>query len=96
MTRMNGSGESRKEATDTIMKVLGTKTKTRIGFLNVQALYQTGKITEVITEMSPEGGTQSIHDEGGGGGGGLPVYFFGLKIYTFFFFLGQEICHVFF
>ena len=36
MTRMNGSGEIHKEATDRIMKVLGTKTKTRIGFWNVR------------------------------------------------------------
>jgi len=51
MTRMNGSGEIRIEATDRIMKVLGTKTKTRIGFWNVRALYQTGKLAQVTVEM---------------------------------------------
>ena len=51
MTRMNGSGEIRKEATDRIMKVLGTKTKTRIGFWNVRTLYQTGKLAQVTAEM---------------------------------------------
>ena len=44
ITRMNGSGEICKEATDRIMKVLGTKTKTRIGFWNVQTLYQTAEM----------------------------------------------------
>ncbi|KAL9971331.1 hypothetical protein ACROYT_G023842 [Oculina patagonica] len=51
MTRMNGSGEIRKEAADRIMKVLGTKTKTRIGFWNVRTLYQTGKLAQVTAEM---------------------------------------------
>ena len=51
MTRMNGSGEIHKEATVRIMKVLGTKTKTRIGFWNVRTLYQMGKLAQVTAEM---------------------------------------------
>lgn len=51
MTRMNGSGENRKEVTDRKMEVLGTKTKTRIGFWNVRTMYETGKLAQVTSEM---------------------------------------------
>ena len=48
---MNGSSESRKEATDRKMEVLSAKTKTRIGFLNVRTMYQTGKLAQVTAEI---------------------------------------------
>ena len=41
-TRMNGSGQSRKEATDRMEEVLHAKHKTRIGFWNVRTMYETG------------------------------------------------------
>ena len=50
-TCMNGSSESRKEATDRKMEVLSAKTKTRIGFLNVRTMYQTGKLAQVTAEI---------------------------------------------
>ena len=43
-TRMNGSSESRKEATDRKKEVLSAETKTRIGFWNIRTMYQTGKL----------------------------------------------------
>ncbi|RUS75817.1 hypothetical protein EGW08_016409 [Elysia chlorotica] len=48
---MNGSGESREEATGRKMEVLNTKTKTRIGFWNVRTMYETGKLAQVTAEM---------------------------------------------
>ncbi len=62
MTRMNGSGDIRKEATDRIMKVIGTKNKIRIDFWNVRTLYQTrklaqwGAITYIFLESARAGG----------------------------------------
>ena len=52
-TCMNGSSESRKEATDRKMEVLSAKTKTRIGFWNpdVRTMYETGKLLKVTAEM---------------------------------------------
>ena len=53
MTRMNGSSENCKEATDRKMEVQGTKTKTktRIGFWNVCTMYEIGKLSQVTSEM---------------------------------------------
>ena len=48
---MNGSSESRKEATDRKIEVLSAKTKTRIGFWNVRTMYETGKLAQVTSEM---------------------------------------------
>ena len=48
---MNGSGESRKEATGRKMEVLSAKTKTRIGFWNVRTVYQTCKLSQVTAEI---------------------------------------------
>ena len=48
---MNGSSESRKEATDRKMEVPSAKTKIRIGFWNVRTVYETGKLGQVTTEM---------------------------------------------
>ena len=48
---MNGSSESRKEATDRKMEVLSPKTKTRLGFWNVRTIYETGKLDKVTAEM---------------------------------------------
>ena len=50
-THINVSGESRRETNDRKMDVLSTKTKTRIGFCNVRTMYETGKLTQVTTEM---------------------------------------------
>ena len=52
-TYLNGSSESRKEATDRKMEVLSAKTKTRIGFWNpdVRTMYETGKLLKVTAEM---------------------------------------------
>ena len=50
-TCMNGSSESRKEATDRKMEVPSTKTKTRTGFWNVRTMYQTGKLAQVTSEI---------------------------------------------
>ncbi|KAK3783096.1 hypothetical protein RRG08_059971 [Elysia crispata] len=49
---MNGSGESRKEATGKTKEVLNAKTKTRIGFWNVRTMFETGKLAQVISEMN--------------------------------------------
>ncbi|KAK3793587.1 hypothetical protein RRG08_004998 [Elysia crispata] len=46
---MNGSGESRKEATGKTKEVLNAKTKTRIGFWNVRTMFETGKLAQVKT-----------------------------------------------
>jgi len=48
---MNGSGESRKEATDRKMEVLSAKNKTKIGFWNVRTMFETGKLAQVTAEM---------------------------------------------
>ena len=48
---MNDNGESRQETTDRTMEVLSTKSKTRIGFSNVRTMYDTGKLTQVTSEM---------------------------------------------
>ena len=50
-TCVNGSSESRKEATDRKMEVLSSKTKTRIGVWNVRTKYETGKLAQVTEEM---------------------------------------------
>ena len=50
-TRMNGSGQSRKEATDRMEEVLHAKHKIRIGFWNVRTMYETGKLAQVTHEM---------------------------------------------
>jgi hypothetical protein len=50
-TRMNGSGESLREATARKREVLSVKTKTRIGFWNVRTMYEVGKLAQVTTEM---------------------------------------------
>ncbi|XP_073670675.1 uncharacterized protein [Paramisgurnus dabryanus] len=50
-TQMNGSSESLRETTARMVKVLSTKTKTRIGFWNVRTMYDTGKLAQVISEM---------------------------------------------
>ena len=39
---MNGSGESRKEATGRTMAILKAKTQTRLGFWNVRTMFETG------------------------------------------------------
>jgi len=44
-TRMNDRGESRKEAADRKMEVLSAKCKTGIGFWNVKAMHETGKLS---------------------------------------------------
>ena len=49
--RMNDSGESQKETTDRKMEVSSTKTKTRIGFWNARAMYETGKLAQVTAEV---------------------------------------------
>ena len=46
---MNGSGESRKEATDKTKEVLNAKTNTRIGLRNVRTMFETGKLAQVIS-----------------------------------------------
>lgn len=48
---MNGSGESRKEATVRTMEVLNAKTKTKIGYWNVRTMYETGKTAQIISEL---------------------------------------------
>ena len=50
-TCINGSSESRKEATDRMMEVLSAKTKTRIGFWIVRTMYETGRLAQVTAEM---------------------------------------------
>ena len=49
-TRMNVSGESRKETNDRKMEVLSAKTKTNIGFWNVRTMYEAGKLAQVTAE----------------------------------------------
>ena len=48
---MNGSSESRKEATDRKTEVLSAKKKTGIGFWNVCTMYETGTLAQVPAEM---------------------------------------------
>ena len=48
---MNGSSESRKEATDRKIEVLSAKTKTRIGFWIVRTMYETGRLAQVTAEI---------------------------------------------
>ena len=43
--------ESWKDASDTKTEVLNAKTKTRLGFRIVRAMYETGKLTQVTAEM---------------------------------------------
>ena len=51
-TCMTGSSESRQEATDTTRDALNTaKTKLKIGFWNVQTMYDTGRLAQVTSEM---------------------------------------------
>ena len=50
-TYMNGSRESRKEATDRKVEVLSARTNTRIGFWNVRTMYQTGELAKVTAEI---------------------------------------------
>ena len=49
---MNGSGESRKEATGRTMEILNAKTQTRLGFWNVRTMFETGKLAQVTSEMN--------------------------------------------
>ena len=48
---MNDRGKSRKEAADRKMEVLSAKCKTSIGFWNVKAMHETGKLAQATTEM---------------------------------------------
>ena len=48
---MSDSDESRKQTSDRKMEVLSAKPKTRIGFWNVRALHETGKLAQVTAEM---------------------------------------------
>lgn len=52
---MHDSGESCKEATDRKMEVLNAKTKTRIGFWNMQTMYQMSKLVQITAEMQRYG-----------------------------------------
>ena len=47
---MNGSGESRKEATGKTMEILNAKT--RLGFWNVRTMFETGKLAQVTSKMN--------------------------------------------
>ena len=49
---MNGSGESRKEATGKMMEIVNAKTQTRLGFWNVRTMFETGKLAQVTSEMN--------------------------------------------
>ena len=48
---MTGSSESLLEAADTKMEVLTAKHKTRVGFWNVQTIYEIGCLAQVTSEM---------------------------------------------
>ena len=48
---MNGSGESRKEATCRTMEILNAKTQTRLGFSNLRTMFETDKLAQVTSEM---------------------------------------------
>ncbi|KAH3768921.1 hypothetical protein DPMN_170139 [Dreissena polymorpha] len=51
-TCMTASSESRKEAADTTRAALNTaKTRMKIGFWNVQTMYDTGRLAQVTSEM---------------------------------------------
>ena len=49
---MNGSDESRKEATGSTTEILNAKTQTRLGFWNVRTMFETGKLAQVTSEMN--------------------------------------------
>ena len=49
---MNGSRESRKEATSRTMEILNAKTQTRLGFWNVRTMFEMGKLAQVMSEMN--------------------------------------------
>ena len=49
---MNGSGESRKEATGRTMEILNAKTQTRLCFWNLRTMFETGKLAQVTSEMN--------------------------------------------
>ena len=49
---MNGSGESRKEATGMTMEIIDAKTQTRLGFWNVRPMFETGKLAQVTSEIN--------------------------------------------
>ena len=46
---MIGNSESLGEAADTKMEVLTTKYKTRVGFWNVRAMYEIGRLAQVTS-----------------------------------------------
>ena len=48
---MTGSSESLWEAAVTKMEVVTAKHKTRIGFWNVRAMYEIGRLAQVTSEM---------------------------------------------
>ena len=48
---MNGSGESREDATDGKTGVMSAKTKTKTGFWNVRTMYETGKLAQLTAEL---------------------------------------------
>ena len=48
---MNGSGESRKEATGKMMEILNAKTQTRLGFWNVRTMFETDKLAQITSEI---------------------------------------------
>lgn len=50
-THMNVSGETHKETNDRKMEVPSTINKSRIGFWNMRAMYETGKLAQVTVEM---------------------------------------------
>ena len=51
-TCMTGSGQSRQDATGTMMESLNTaKIRLDIGFWNVRTMYDTGRLAQVISEM---------------------------------------------
>ena len=62
---MNGSSESRKEATDRKMEVLNTKTKTRIGFWNVRTMYETVEMKNMNYNGAPSRGWPVTDRDGG-------------------------------
>ena len=50
--RINGSGESRKEASGRTMEILKAKTQTRLCFWNVRTMFEMDKLAQVTSEMN--------------------------------------------
>ena len=48
---MTGNSESLQKAADTKMEVLTTKYKTRVGFWNVQTMYEIGRLAQLTSEL---------------------------------------------